>query len=380
MKRLLALVSVVIFVDTMLFGALIPLVPGYAEQFDLTKLEAGLLFAAYGAGALVGGIPGGILGGKIGPKRAVVVGLVVLGLASIGFSLVTTPLALGTARFAQGVASALTWAGALAWLTAAAPRGRRGQLIGTAFGFAVLGAILGPSFGAVAKLTDIRISFASIGVVMLLLAVVASFAQDAQVAPLVPGRLVARLTDRAFMAGLWLTMLPALFFGVLDVLAPLTFHDAGYGALAIAAVFLVAGVLETGMNPLVGRISDSRGRLLPIRVALAGATVVGVLLALAPTPEVLAVLVVAAALSFGSFYTPGMALISDRAEATGLPQTLGFGVMNTTWAAGAALGPSLGGALAQVAGDAAPYLVCSVLCAATLLALRGRGAATVAPA
>jgi MFS family permease len=379
-KRLVALVSVVIFVDTMLFGALIPLVPGYADRFGLSKLEAGLLFGAYGAGALVGGIPGGILGSRIGPKRAVVVGLVALGLASIGFALVTSPPAMGIARFAQGLASAVTWAGALAWLTAAAPRERRGQLLGTVFGFAVLGAIVGPTFGALAELTDIRLSFGGVGLVMLLLAVISSFAPDAHVSPAVPGRLFTRLTDRPFMAGLWLTMLPALFFGVLDVLAPLTFHDAGYGAAAIAAVFLVAGVLETGMNPLVGRISDRRGRLLPVRVALAAATVVGVLLAVASTPAFIAVLVVAAALSFGSFYTPGMALISDRAEATGLPQALGFGVMNTTWAVGAALGPSLGGALAQVAGDAAPYLVCSALCAATLLALRGRGAATVTPA
>ncbi len=380
MRRLLALVSVVIFVDTMLFGALIPLVPGFAERFDLTKWEAGLLFGAYGAGAFAGGIPGGLLGGRIGPKRTVVVGLVLLGLTSIGFALVATPLAMGVARFGQGLASAVTWAGALAWLTAAAPRGRRGQLLGTVFGFAVLGAILGPTFGALAKLTDIRLSFATIGVVTLLLAVVASFAADTQVAPMSPGRLIAGLTDRAFMAGLWLTTLPALFFGVLDVLAPLTLHDAGYGAAAIAAVFLAAGVVETGLNPVVGRISDRRGRLLPIRVALAAAMVVGALLAVASRPAYLAVLIVAAAISFGSFYTPGMALISDRADATGLPQSLGFGFMNTTWAFGAAIGPSLGGALAQVAGDAAPYLVCSALCAATLLALHGRGAGTVAPA
>jgi len=34
--------------------------------------------------------------------------------------------------------------GALAWLTLSAPRARRGQTLGTAFGFAVLGFIVGP--------------------------------------------------------------------------------------------------------------------------------------------------------------------------------------------------------------------------------------------
>jgi MFS family permease len=379
-RRLLALVSLVIFVDAMLFGALIPLVPGFADRFDLEKWQAGLLFAAYGGGALIGGVPGGLLGGRIGAKRTVIVGLVVLGAASIGFALVATPLAMGATRFAQGFASAVTWAGALAWLTAAAPRERRGQLLGTAFGFAVLGAILGPMFGALAKLTSIRLSFAGVGVVMLLLALIATRAADATPTLEAPRRLLSSFSDRAFVAGLWLNMLPALFFGVLDVLAPLTLHDAGYGAAAIASVFLVAGLVETGLNPLVGRISDRRGRLLPIRVALAGAIVVGAALALVSSPVPLAILVIAAAVSFGSFYTPGMALVSDRAEAIGLPQTLGFGVMNTAWALGAVIGPSLGGALAGAAGDATPYLLCSALCVGTLLALRGRNAGSVAPA
>ena len=34
-RRLLLLVSSIIFVDAMLFSALTPLVPGYVEEFDL---------------------------------------------------------------------------------------------------------------------------------------------------------------------------------------------------------------------------------------------------------------------------------------------------------------------------------------------------------
>ena len=45
--------------------------------------------------------------------------------------------------------------------------------------------------------------------------------------------------------------------------------------------------------------------------------------------------------------TPGMALISDRAEHAGIAQGLAFGVMNLGWAMGAAVGPAAGGALAQ---------------------------------
>ena len=77
-------------------------------------------------------------------------------------------------------------------------------------------------------------------------------------------------------------------------------------------------------------------------------------------------LVVLAAISFGGFYTPGMALVSDRAEAVGLAQGLGFGIMNTAWALGNMTGPVAGGALADAAGDALPYLLAAGLCLLTL--------------
>ena len=72
-----------------------------------------------------------------------------------------------------------------------------------------------------------------------------------------------------------------------------------------------------------------------------------------------------------------MALVSDRAEAAGLAQGLGFGVMNTAWATGALTGPTVGGGLADAFGDAAPYLLCSALCVATLVLLTARGGRTL---
>jgi MFS family permease len=110
------------------------------------------------------------------------------------------------------------------------------------------------------------------------------------------------------------------------------------------------------------------GRLLPIRFALTASVAVAVALAAASGPVLIALLVCAAAVSFGSLYTPSMALTSHRAEAVGLAQGLAFGVMNTAWAFGEVVGPSAGGALANSYGDAAPYLVGAGLCALTLVA------------
>lgn len=370
MRRIIAITGTIVFLDAMLFGAIIPLLPHFADRYDLSKLEAGLLLGAYGGGALVGGVPGGMLVSRVGPKRGVLAGLVALSLASLAFALAGGPLALGIARFVQGFSSATTWAGALAWVAVSVERARRGQALGTVFGLAVLGFVCGPMFGGVADLVGIRASFVGVALVAAALAAALAVVGAPPREPARPGAVRRALSDRAFIAGLWLNTLPALFFGTLDVLVPLLFDAAGYGALAIAAVFVAAGAVEVVVNPVVGRISDRRGRLLPVRVALAASIAVAVAFALATEPLVVAVLVVAASVTFGGFYTPGMALVADRAERAGLSQGIGFGVTNTAWAVGALIGPALGGALAEIYGDPVPYLLAAALCAVTLLAAR----------
>lgn len=367
-RRLLALVSAIIFVDALLFTALTPLVPLYADEYDLSKAGAGLLVGAYGAGALLGGIPGGLAASRFGPKRAVIGGLILLCVSSFAFAAADSALTLGGARFVQGIASTATWAGALAWISAVAPRERRGETIGTAFGAAIFGAVLGPAFGGVAELVSVAAAFTIVGLVTLAFAALASMARsaDAETASLAGLRRAFR--DQRFLGGLWLNMLPAMLFGLLIVLTPLALDDAGWSTFAIAGVFFASGLVEVVLNPLLGRYSDRVGRLLPIRVGLAASVVVALALAASSEAAIIASLVFAAGISFGSLYTPSMSLTSHRAETAGLAQGLAFGVMNTAWAFGELVGPSAGGALADSAGDAAPYLVGAVLCALTLAA------------
>ena len=367
-RRLLLLVCAIVFVDAMLFGALTPLVPGYAEEFDLSKTGAGLLVGAFGAGALLGGIPGGIAAARFGPKRAVVGGLLLLALASFAFAAADSALALGAARFVQGLSSTFTWAGALAWIAVVAPASRRGQVIGTAFGAAVFGAVLGPMFGGVAELVGTRPSFVAVGVLVLAFTAFAAIHPAAPSEPTTRAGLIRALRDPRFLGGLWLNTLPAFLFGVLILLVPLALDAEGWTPFAIAIVFFAAGLVEVVLNPLIGRASDRVGRLLPIRAALIFSTVVAVALAAASEPIVIGVLVGASALAFGGFYTPGMSLGSVRADVAGLSQGLAFGLMNTAWALGEMSGPSVGGALAARFGDAVPYLVGAALCVLTLFA------------
>jgi MFS family permease len=213
----------------------------------------------------------------------------------------------------------------------------------------------------------VRATFIGIGLLGVALAAWVAVTPGVEAQPQKLAELFRR-ADRRLVGGMWLLVLAALLFGVLDVLAPLTFHANGWGGVAIGAVFLVAAGAETVMNPLLGRFTDRRGNLLPIRLGLVASVVVSLPLAWAGSAPVVAVLVVAAALAYGSLLTPGMTLLTDAADRRGIAAGLAFGAANGAWAAGNVVGPSLGGWLADVAGDSLPYLLLAAVCAVTLAA------------
>ncbi len=370
MRRLLLLVCALVWVDTLLYAALTPLLPHFEDTLHLSKAGVGVLVAAYAAGALVGGLPGGAAAARLGPRRAVLIGLALMGLASLGFAFAHGFWPLAGARFLQGVGSGFTWAGAFAWLLAATPSGRRGEVIGTAMGAAVFGALLGPVVGAAAVLVGRDVVFTALAGLSVVLAVWTLRLES--VPPEVPSlaAMGRALRDNLFVGGLVLMALPSFLFGVLSTLAPLHLAAAGWGAAAIAAVFVVSACVETVISPVAGRVLDRRGVLFPVSLALTAAVPVSVGLAFGPRPLAYVPLIVLAGGAYGALFTPAFALIAEGAERSRLAQGMAFGLMNAAWAMGALIGPVAGGAVAAATGDVVPYLVSAGFCAVALAAVR----------
>jgi MFS family permease len=174
------------------------------------------------------------------------------------------------------------------------------------------------------------------------------------------------------MGGLGLMALASFLLGILAVLGPLHLSNAGWGAAAIGAVWLVGAALESLQAPFVGRLSDRRGRLLPVRISLAASALVSLGLATGPKPLFYVPLVVAAATAYGMLFTPAFALIADGAEHVGLAQGMAFGLMNAAWALGAIVGPAAGGAVAAATGDWIPFLLAAGVCASALALIGSR--------
>jgi MFS family permease len=373
MRRLFLLVSAVVFVDTMFFAAVAPLLPHYSDELDLSKTAAGVLTAAYPAGTFAGSLPGGWLAARWGVKPTLLCGLAMLGVTSLAFGFADNIVLLDAARFVQGVGGAFMWASGMAWLVSAAPPERRGELIGSALAAAIVGVLFGPVLGGAATVVGPEAVFGAVGVAA---AGLGAWAWRTPGVPPEPSpglrALVGALRERPVLAGFWLFTLPALFAGVIEVLVPLRLDDLGATGAAIGAIFLLTAAVEAVISPVAGRVSDRRGRLFPIRLGLAGSMVMAVLLPLPGSAVLLGVTVLFAFAALGGFWAPAMAMLSDSSERAGLDQALAFSISNLAWAAGHLIGSGAGGALADATADAVPYGLLALACTVTLVAVIGQ--------
>jgi MFS family permease len=368
MRRLLVLASAMVFFDVAFFAAIAPLLPTYVDELGLSKAEAGILSASYAAGTLIFSLPAGFVASRYGPRRTVIVGLLLLGCASLVFGFAKQMLLLDGARLVQGAAGALIWSGAITWLITTAPEEDRGSVIGVALGTAVAGALLGPVLGAVAGSVGTEAVFGSVLVVALVLALFASRMEEAHAPEQQSlGEVVRTLLSRPLVEAAAFVAIPSVMFGTIEVLVPLRIDALGGGHTVIAAGFIAGAGLEAVLAPLAGRISDRVGRRLPYVVGLTVCAVAMIGVAVATVLGGVLAALILTSLGAGLCFAPALTLISDAADASQLHQGYASGVSNMAWASGQVLGGIGGGVVATLTGNGLPSLLIAALLMATVV-------------
>ena len=158
-KTTLLIVFVVVFIDLLGFGIVLPLLPRYGAHFDASRMQLGLLMAAFSAMQFLFAPIWGSLSDRIGRRPVLIVGLVGSTVAYLLFGIATglgrhgVMLGIGVlpwlfvTRIAAGIAGATisTAQAVIADSTGSEGRGKGMALIGAAFG---IGFTFGPLIGA----------------------------------------------------------------------------------------------------------------------------------------------------------------------------------------------------------------------------------------
>jgi MFS family permease len=261
----------------------------------------------------------------------------------------------------------------MAWLSSSAPRERRTELVATAFGAALGGALLGPVVGALARSAGTGATFTGVAAIasgLLVFTLRENAATRGDVMPSdVAGGFTQAFRQPLIVGGAWLVGMSALMFGVLDVLLPLKMGRLGASGALIAAVFLAAAAVEAVISRPVGRYVDRR-RWMPVaRVGLVGTAAVALVASFPDTVGLLAAVGFVAGPLAGILWIPGFALLSQGADRAGIDHSYAFAVQNLMWAGAQMIGSGAGGALAGATTDFVPYALVAAVAVATLAAV-----------
>lgn len=369
-RPLLVLVSLLVFMDSVGYGLVVPVLPKYSQELGVSDFGIGFLFSVYAIAVLVGAIPLGWLSDRLGRKPFILFGMFAMSGAFVFYALADGYWMLVIARALDGLTAAATWSAGLALLGDHYEDSVMGEKMGFAMGGAAMGGIAGPLIGGVMyDLAGYRSPFYLVAILCALIGVAAIFLREdrshiRRSAGFVE-KLGPMLSNRMLMLACLIALVTTIGFGMLEPTLPL--HLEEEFSLSTSEVGILFGVLTAVFalgSPLAGKLSDRAGRRLPILLGLAGTALLMPLLPLAPNMPALCLVMAGLGMGIAFFDAPSLPMITDslpRKPGEGSDFGMAFGLLNIFWSMGYALGPLMGSAVYGSTGLFSAYLVFSVL-------------------
>ena len=368
MPRRVAPIYALILLQTLVWIAIVPLTPAFADEFGLSGVETGMILAAASLAVLVISFPVGLLVDRLGARRVTIACGCVFTLATLGQGLANEFWTLLLARALFGVAFGTLWAAATAWLSDSLTDERRaGALAATAtvtgIGFTVGPVAAGVLADRYAPGTPFLVAAVAAGVVTAtLLAVPPAPRSSEQGMRLRDGFRIAR-RDELVLGGIALIVLIGLVGGGINLLVPRQLSDNGVSAGQIGLLFTAGSAIYTVMSGAVARRGERWAtlRVGGIAALATGATVVLVLLSGSTLAAVAFILLRA------PFWSTMDTIIYPLAAAGAHRSALGrgfvMGLVMLGWGIASTLGPLVAGALTDAWSERAAYALMILWCA-----------------
>lgn len=377
MRRAVLPFYALIFLTELVWMAIVPLTPTYAERLSLGEVEVGAVLAAAGVATLAVSVPIGVVADRIGKRRITVGSAALIALSTLGQAVAPEFWTLLAARAAFGLALGAVWTVGLAWTSESSSRGRQAAAVGTTVTVAGAGIVIGPAFaGVVAHALGLRAPFlfASVAAAVVAAALARSGIEDsAKTRQPVAETLQTARRDRVILGSALVITLVGVLGGGVNLLVPLQLERNGLSSAATGLVFSASSAIFVLASAFVARAG---GRFVTLRAVGAAAVLYALsmlfVIGASSTAAIVAFLLVRSPF-WGTLSTlayPLGALGAQRAE---LGQGAVLGLLNLVWGAAAAASPVVLAALAQAAGDRwafAALAACAAAAGAWLLAAR----------
>ncbi len=160
-----------IYLPALFFGIgqwmVIPAIPQFADELGASVLLSGVIFAARGAGSMIGDVPSGLLTSRIGGRVTMTAGVLLTAATGVAMGFSTGPATLGLFTLLNGIAFALWHVSRLAYMTETVPTEYRGRALSLVGGVTRVGFFTGPIIGgAIGQFWGLEaVFFAQAGVV-----------------------------------------------------------------------------------------------------------------------------------------------------------------------------------------------------------------------
>jgi MFS transporter, DHA1 family, multidrug resistance protein len=385
-NRILLWVCLVIAVNQLGFGIIVPVTPIYARTFGVSEAAIGLVVAIYGLGRFLFSTPVGQAADRFGRKRTILGGTVLTCAGSLLCGLAGDFTQLLVYRFIAGIGSTTVITGTQIVVADVATRENRGRLMSTYQGFFIFAVGIGPSIGGfVAALAGERAPFFVFAALTLVAGAIAltqlpetgvvrrgapvtTVTTTTTTATPSPQRSVLRqlFTNVGFVTVALVTFQHAFTrTGAIFSVVPLMgVERIGLTAASIGVALTIGNMFNLGAITLAGVLTDRFGRkpvIVPSCLLSAGA-----FLGFAFAPDYPTFVVSAVLWGIGSALGgASAAYAADQAPPGGNGVTIG--IYRTLGDAGYVIGPMLLGFLAAGAGAHTALLAAAAIALATMV-------------
>lgn len=349
----LAIVTLAIFVDILIYSLIIPLLPQFVRKLSLSENTANLLYGSYAWGGLLILPLAGWASDRFGRRKPMIWGLIGLLLSTFLFMWSDSIAWLVVARILQGISAIFNWTAGLALLADFFPKEERGKAMGIAFSGTSVANLIGPPLsGWLFDLGGLTwpFIFAAILVVIDLLARVI-FLKDKKTQEGKGDNLSAPEDKKVNWRGL---LSPTNVFylvniilaaGLISLLEPTlsVFLDkqARFSPQKIGFLFGAMTLTSAIFFPLGGYLSDKISRLKIITVGFIGVVIFFGVLPLQLDDWYLFTAAAMIGVFGGLHFAPIIPAISDNAEENGIGYGALYAIFNLVYTIGLALGPLL---------------------------------------